>query len=160
MDLQVLVVAERRLQLLRLDYINHARTRPCLHSLSNTSVARSVPLVLELEVEVVDAVALAHAPELGHEHRELLDRLELLLEVLRLNEVAQLGVPVLVAHRVQLEELLVQVAALCTQDQVRTIVVDSIINLCRTEFNGRGELAERQQRLKTFLSRLDQNVSG
>lgn len=54
----------------------------------------------------------------------------------------------------QLEELLVQVAALCCQDQVRTVIVDSIINLFRTEFNGRGELAERQQRLKTFLSKL------
>ena len=54
----------------------------------------------------------------------------------------------------QLDELALQMGAICTQEQVRTIVVDSIINLFRTEFSGRGELAERQQRLKTFLMRL------
>ncbi|OMJ10129.1 Meiotic recombination protein DMC1/LIM15-like protein [Smittium culicis] len=36
----------------------------------------------------------------------------------------------------------------------RLLVVDSIIALFRTDFTGRGELSERQQKLNTFLARL------
>ncbi|EPZ30915.1 Meiotic recombination protein DMC1/LIM15-like protein [Rozella allomycis CSF55] len=36
----------------------------------------------------------------------------------------------------------------------RLIIIDSIINLFRTDFSGRGELGERQQKLNTMMSRL------
>ena len=36
----------------------------------------------------------------------------------------------------------------------KLLVVDSIINLFRTDFSGRGELGERQQKLNVMLSRL------
>jgi meiotic recombination protein DMC1 len=36
----------------------------------------------------------------------------------------------------------------------RLLVVDSIISLFRTDYGGRGELSERQQKLNTMMSRL------
>jgi meiotic recombination protein DMC1 len=38
--------------------------------------------------------------------------------------------------------------------EFRLLVVDSIIALFRTDYSGRGELAERQQKLNIMLSRL------
>ena len=38
-------------------------------------------------------------------------------------------------------------------NEYRLLIVDSIMSLYRTEFVGRGELAERQQALSTFLRR-------
>jgi len=46
-------------------------------------------------------------------------------------------------------ELAIEAAALITSsaERYRLLVVDSVIGLFRTEFSGRGELAERQQKL-------------
>lgn len=46
------------------------------------------------------------------------------------------------------------VARLCEEKQYRLVVVDSIIALFRTDYSGRGELAERQQKLNAMMSRL------
>jgi meiotic recombination protein DMC1 len=53
-------------------------------------------------------------------------------------------------------ELITEVAALFaeSQAQFRLLVLDSIMALFRTDYSGRGELAERQQRLGVMLSRL------
>ncbi|RKO82769.1 DNA recombination and repair protein Rad51 [Blyttiomyces helicus] len=52
-------------------------------------------------------------------------------------------------------ELLTELAArLCDDRQFRLIVVDSIIALYRTDYSGRGELAERQQKLNQMLAKL------
>ncbi|NHV97263.1 MAG: DNA repair and recombination protein RadA [Thaumarchaeota archaeon] len=40
------------------------------------------------------------------------------------------------------------------KDNIRLLVVDSVISLYRAEFSGRGSLAERQQRLNSLLHRL------
>jgi DNA repair protein RadA len=40
------------------------------------------------------------------------------------------------------------------KDNIRLLVVDSVISLYRAEFSGRGTLAERQQRLNSLLHRL------
>jgi len=39
-------------------------------------------------------------------------------------------------------------------EPTRLIIVDSVMNLFRTDYCGRGELAERQQRLNQYLSGL------
>ncbi|KAJ9077550.1 Meiotic recombination protein dmc1, partial [Entomophthora muscae] len=52
-------------------------------------------------------------------------------------------------------ELLLELAARFIEDRTyKLLVVDSIIALFRTDFSGRGELGERQQKLNQFLSRL------
>ncbi|KAL2917478.1 Meiotic recombination protein DMC1 [Polyrhizophydium stewartii] len=52
-------------------------------------------------------------------------------------------------------ELLNELAVrLCDDRQFRLIVIDSIMALFRTDFCGRGELAERQQKLGQMLARL------
>ncbi|KAJ3311118.1 Meiotic recombination protein dmc1 [Blyttiomyces sp. JEL0837] len=51
-------------------------------------------------------------------------------------------------------DLLIEVAARMADGTFRLLVVDSIIALFRTDFNGRGELSERQQKLNQMLSRL------
>jgi len=52
-------------------------------------------------------------------------------------------------------ELLNELAArLCEEISYRLVVVDSIIALYRTDYSGRGELAERQQRLNQMMSKL------
>ena len=38
--------------------------------------------------------------------------------------------------------------------QIRTQIVDSLTALFRVDFSGRGELADRQQKLAQFMSRL------
>ncbi|KAG0170829.1 Meiotic recombination protein dmc1 [Apophysomyces sp. BC1034] len=53
-------------------------------------------------------------------------------------------------------ELLTEIAARFAQDKgvYRLLVVDSIISLFRCDYAGRGELADRQQKLNQMLSRL------
>ncbi|KAJ3168390.1 Meiotic recombination protein dmc1 [Irineochytrium annulatum] len=51
-------------------------------------------------------------------------------------------------------ELLIEVAARMVDGDFRLLVIDSIIALFRTDYSGRGELAERQQKLNLMLARL------
>jgi meiotic recombination protein DMC1 len=53
-------------------------------------------------------------------------------------------------------ELMTEIAARFVQEKgvYRLLVVDSIISLFRCDYTGRGELAERQQKLNQMLSRL------
>ncbi|PVU96364.1 hypothetical protein BB559_002404 [Furculomyces boomerangus] len=53
-------------------------------------------------------------------------------------------------------ELLTELAARFAEENgvYRLLVIDSIIALFRTDFSGRGELSERQQKLNLFLARL------
>lgn len=52
-------------------------------------------------------------------------------------------------------ELLNHLAArLCEERQYRLVVIDSIIALFRTDYSGRGELAERQQKLNQMMAKL------
>ncbi|KAJ8428656.1 hypothetical protein Cgig2_020380 [Carnegiea gigantea] len=50
--------------------------------------------------------------------------------------------------------LLIGLAAKMAEEPFRLLIVDSIIALFRVDFSGRGELAERQQKLAQMLSRL------
>ena len=54
------------------------------------------------------------------------------------------------------QEMVVGVAALITgsAERYRLLIVDSVIGLFRTEFSGRGELAERQQKLGAHIRAL------
>lgn len=53
-------------------------------------------------------------------------------------------------------ELITMIAAKFSEEpgKYRLLVVDSIIALFRTDFSGRGELGERQQRLNQMLAKL------
>ena len=51
-------------------------------------------------------------------------------------------------------ELLTHASALCAQSRHALIIVDSATALFRTDFSGRGELAERQQLLGQFMRQL------
>ncbi|KAJ3113215.1 Meiotic recombination protein dmc1 [Phlyctochytrium bullatum] len=51
-------------------------------------------------------------------------------------------------------DLLVEVAARMIEGEFRLLVIDSIIALFRTDYSGRGELSERQQKLNAMLSKL------
>ncbi|KAJ3057987.1 Meiotic recombination protein dmc1, partial [Rhizoclosmatium hyalinum] len=51
-------------------------------------------------------------------------------------------------------ELILEVAARLVDGSYRLIVVDSIMALYRVDYSGRGELAERQQKLGLMLARL------
>lgn len=53
-------------------------------------------------------------------------------------------------------ELLEGLAANFATNEYRLLVIDSIMSLYRTDFNGRGELSERQQCLGAFLRRATQ----
>jgi len=46
------------------------------------------------------------------------------------------------------------VAAKMASDQFSLLIVDSATALFRTDFSGRGELADRQQKLNRFMSQL------
>ncbi len=46
------------------------------------------------------------------------------------------------------------VAALMSQDPFKLLIVDSIMSNFRVDFQGRGELADRQQKLGAMLSKL------
>lgn len=54
----------------------------------------------------------------------------------------------------QLELLNELCVRLCDDKNYRLVVVDSIMALFRTDFSGRGELSERQQKLGQMLSKL------
>jgi len=56
-------------------------------------------------------------------------------------------------HEMQMD-LLNMVAAKMVEDQFALLIVDSITSLFRVDFSGRGELAERQQKLGQMLSKL------
>ncbi len=52
-------------------------------------------------------------------------------------------------------ELLTELAQrLCEEKDYRLVVIDSIIALFRTDYCGRGELADRQQKLNLMLAKL------
>ena len=46
-----------------------------------------------------------------------------------------------------------------TSNDYRLLVVDSIISCFRVDYSGRGELAERQQKLAQFMRRLENMAS-
>lgn len=50
--------------------------------------------------------------------------------------------------------ILEPLAAMMAEDQFRLVIMDSITGCFRTDFTGRGELSERQQRLGLHLSKL------
>lgn len=50
--------------------------------------------------------------------------------------------------------LLLGLAAKMSEEPFRLLIVDSVIALFRVDFSGRGELADRQQKLAQMLSRL------
>ncbi len=45
-------------------------------------------------------------------------------------------------------------------NEYRLLIVDSIMNCFRVDYCGRGELADRQQKLNQFLSRLAHMAEG
>jgi len=51
-------------------------------------------------------------------------------------------------------QLITEIAAKMVEDQFRLLIVDSVTALFRVDFSGRGELAERQQKLGQVLSKL------
>ena len=51
-------------------------------------------------------------------------------------------------------DLIISVAAMMADEPFKLLIVDSITANLRVDFSGRGELAERQQRLGQMLSRL------
>jgi meiotic recombination protein DMC1 len=51
-------------------------------------------------------------------------------------------------------DLITQIAAKMVEDQYRLLIVDSVMALFRVDYSGRGELAERQQKLGRMLSKL------
>ena len=51
-------------------------------------------------------------------------------------------------------ELIVSVAAMMAEEPYKLLIVDSITANLRVDFSGRGELAERQQKLGQMMSRL------
>ncbi|WWC65000.1 meiotic recombinase Dmc1 [Kwoniella dejecticola CBS 10117] len=52
-------------------------------------------------------------------------------------------------------DLLIELAVRFVEDRTyKLIIVDSIMNLFRQDYSGRGELSERQQKLNQFLARL------
>ncbi|KAI9835410.1 MAG: hypothetical protein M1819_002328 [Sarea resinae] len=51
-------------------------------------------------------------------------------------------------------ELLNTLSASFASNEYRLLIIDSIMNCFRVDFSGRGELAERQQKLNQFLSKL------
>lgn len=57
-------------------------------------------------------------------------------------------------------ELLNTLSKEFTGGQYRLLVIDSIMNCFRVDFSGRGELAERQQKLNQFLFRLSHLAEG
>lgn len=51
-------------------------------------------------------------------------------------------------------DLLISIAAKMAEEPFKLLVVDSMTANLRVDFSGRGELAERQQRLAQMMSRL------
>ncbi|KAH8082282.1 Rad51-domain-containing protein [Filobasidium floriforme] len=55
----------------------------------------------------------------------------------------------------QQHDMLFELAQRFVEDRTfKLLVIDSVMNLFRSDFSGRGELSERQQKLNAFLSRL------
>jgi DNA repair protein RAD51 len=52
------------------------------------------------------------------------------------------------------QRLLLEAAALLSQARFAVMIVDSVTSLFRTDYTGRGELAERQQSLGRFVQQL------
>ena len=57
-------------------------------------------------------------------------------------------------------ELLNALSQSFASNEYRLLVIDSIMNCFRVDYCGRGELAERQQKLNQFLSRLAHMAEG
>ena len=57
-------------------------------------------------------------------------------------------------------ELLKQASALFAEDRFALLIVDSATSHFRTDYQGRGELSERQQMLAQFLRQLDRLAQG
>lgn len=53
-----------------------------------------------------------------------------------------------------LTDLLIPLAAKMAEEPFKVLIVDSITANLRVDFSGRGELAERQQKLAQMMSRL------
>ena len=62
-----------------------------------------------------------------------------------------------VQHQLELLNALAQSFA---SNEYRLLIIDSIMNCFRVDYCGRGELAERQQKLNQFLSRLAHMAEG
>jgi meiotic recombination protein DMC1 len=56
--------------------------------------------------------------------------------------------------------LLMQVGAKMVEEPYKLLIVDSIMALFRTDFTGRGELAERQQKLGQMMALLKKVIQG
>ena len=56
-------------------------------------------------------------------------------------------------HEMQMD-MIISVAAMMAEAPYRLLIVDSITANLRVDFSGRGELAERQQRLGQMMSKL------
>lgn len=86
-------------------------------------------------------------------------RLEAVAERFQVDFDAALGnILVCRAYNVdQQQEVLAHLEAkLCEEDSMSLVIVDSIMSLWRTDFCGRGELSERQQKLGKYLNALKQ----
>lgn len=57
-------------------------------------------------------------------------------------------------------ELLNALASSFATNEYRLLIIDSIMNCFRVDFCGRGELADRQQKLNQFLSKLTHMAEG
>ena len=51
-------------------------------------------------------------------------------------------------------EMIQSVAAMMAEDPFKLLIVDSVTANLRVDFSGRGELAERQQKLGQMMSKL------
>jgi meiotic recombination protein DMC1 len=51
-------------------------------------------------------------------------------------------------------DVLVEAKALIATDQYRVLIIDSAMALFRVDYTGRGELADRQQKLNKYLPAL------
>ena len=57
-------------------------------------------------------------------------------------------------------ELLNALSMQFASNEYRLLIIDSIMNCFRVDYCGRGELADRQQKLNQFLSRLAHMAEG
>ena len=57
-------------------------------------------------------------------------------------------------------ELLNALSMQFASNEYRLLIIDSIMNCFRVDFCGRGELADRQQKLNQFLSKLAHMAEG
>ncbi|KAI9825043.1 MAG: Meiotic recombination protein dmc1 [Phylliscum demangeonii] len=57
-------------------------------------------------------------------------------------------------------ELLNSLSMQFASNEYRLLVIDSIMNCFRVDYCGRGELADRQQKLNQFLSKLAHMAEG